>query len=118
MSRAGSTGESLGDPKYAPVYGESMAEARERITRLAGDLAATGRVGLGFPTEYGGQDDNGGSVVAVEMLAHGDLSLMVKVGVQWGLFGGAVQALGTKAHHDRFLPAIMSFVLPGCFAMT
>jgi acyl-CoA oxidase len=110
--------EQLADPKYAPVYGESMTEARERITRLAGDLAATGRVGLGFPTEYGGQDDNGGSVVSVEMLAHGDLSLMVKAGVQWGLFGGAVQALGTKAHHDEFLPDIMSFALPGCFAMT
>jgi acyl-CoA oxidase len=110
--------EQLGDPKYAPVYGESMTEARQRVTRLAGDLAASGRVGLGFPTEYGGQDDNGGSVVSVEMLAHGDLSLMVKAGVQWGLFGGAVQALGTKAHHDEFLPDIMSFALPGCFAMT
>jgi acyl-CoA oxidase len=110
--------ESLGDARYAPVYGESMTEARERVTRLAGDLAATGRVGLGFPTEYGGRDDNGGSVVSVEMLAHADLSLMVKAGVQWGLFGGAVQALGTKAHHDRFLPDIMSFALPGCFAMT
>jgi len=29
------------------------------------------------------------------MLGFGDLSLMVKAGVQWGLFGGAVQLLGT-----------------------
>jgi acyl-CoA oxidase len=110
--------EQLGDAKYAPVYGESMTEARERVTRLSADLATTGRVALGFPVEYGGEGDNGGSVVAVEMLAFADLSLMVKAGVQWGLFGGAVQALGTKAHHDRFLPDIMSFELPGCFAMT
>ncbi|NUT50213.1 MAG: acyl-CoA oxidase, partial [Saccharothrix sp.] len=27
-------------------------------------------------------------------------------------------ALGTAAHHDRYLPAIMSMELPGCFAMT
>ncbi|MGY1735430.1 acyl-CoA dehydrogenase family protein [Geodermatophilus sp. SYSU D00684] len=110
--------EQLGDPKYAPVYGESVQEARERITRLAGELAATGRVGLGFPEEYGGEADAGGSVTSIEMLAFGDLSLMVKAGVQWGLFGGAVQLLGTQRHHDAYLPDIMSFALPGCFAMT
>jgi len=53
---------------------------------------------------------------SIQMLAYADLSLMVKAGVQWGLFGGAVQALGTEVHHRRYLPAIMSFELPGCFA--
>jgi len=110
--------EQLGEAKYAPVYGETGAEARERVTRLSRELAATGRVGLGFPREYGGQDDAGGSVTSIEMLAFGDLSLMVKAGVQWGLFGGAVQALGTKRQHDVYLRDIMSFDLPGCFAMT
>ena len=52
------------------------------------------------------------------MLAYGDLSLMVKAGVQWGLFGGAVQLLGTKRHHEKYLRDVMSFDLPGCFAMT
>jgi acyl-CoA oxidase len=110
--------EHLGDPEFAPVYGETVQEARERITRLAAKLAGTGRVGLGFPVEYGGNDDAGGSVTSIEMLAFGDLSLMVKAGVQWGLFGGAVQLLGTKRHHDAYLRDIMSFALPGCFAMT
>jgi len=110
--------EQLGDPEYAPVYGEHHTEARERVTALAKKLAATGRVALGFPKEYGGSDDAGGSVTSIEMLAFGDLSLMVKAGVQWGLFGGAVQALGSKRQHDAYLPDIMSFDLPGCFAMT
>ncbi|MGY1604048.1 acyl-CoA dehydrogenase family protein [Geodermatophilus sp. SYSU D00815] len=110
--------EHLGDPEFAPVHGETMQEARARVTRLARKLAATGRVGLGFPEEYGGQDDAGGSVAAIEMLAFGDLSLMVKAGVQWGLFGGAVQLLGTQRHHEAYLADIMSFDLPGCFAMT
>ena len=43
---------------------------------------------------------------------------MVKAGVQWGLFGGAVQALGTERHHERYLAPMMSLELPGCFAMT
>ena len=52
------------------------------------------------------------------MLGFGDLSLMVKAGVQWGLFGGAVESLGTKRHHDAHLADIMTATLPGCFAMT
>jgi acyl-CoA oxidase len=110
--------EQLDDAAFAPVYEESMAEARARTTALARALAGTDAVTLGFPAQYGGSDDAGGSVTAVEMLAVRDLSLMVKAGVQWGLFGGAVQALGTQRHHDAYLPAIMAFELPGCFAMT
>ncbi|MEU7524504.1 acyl-CoA dehydrogenase [Saccharothrix sp. NPDC042600] len=81
-------------------------------------LADGGHPLIGFPAEHGGQDDVGGSVVAFEVLGYGDLSLMVKAGVQWGLFGGAVQALGTERHHAEHLPAIMNLDLPGCFAMT
>lgn len=110
--------ENLHDADALPVYGESMAGARERVTRAARRLAGSGLVTLGFPAEYGGADDAGGSVTAIEMLAFTDLSLMVKAGVQWGLFGGAVQALGTDRHHRAYLPDIMSFALPGCFAMT
>ena len=39
-------------------------------------------------------------------------------GVQWGLFGSAVLQLGTKEHHDKWLPGIMSLEIPGAFAMT
>jgi acyl-CoA oxidase len=52
------------------------------------------------------------------MLGYGDLSLLVKAGVQWGLFGGAVQVLGTSRHHDKYLRQIMDGELLGCFAMT
>jgi acyl-CoA oxidase len=110
--------ENLDDPDLLPVYGESVQEARERVSRAAKKLAESGRVGLGFPKEYGGNDDSGGSVTSIEMLAFGDLSLMVKAGVQWGLFGGALQLLGTKEQHDKYLRDVMSFDLPGCFAMT
>ena len=110
--------ENLDDPDFLPVYGETMQEARERVTRAAKKLADSGRVGLGFPKAYGGEDDAGGSTTSIEMLAFGDLSLMVKAGVQWGLFGGAIQLLGTKRQHDAYLRAVMSFDLPGCFAMT
>jgi acyl-CoA oxidase len=110
--------ENLADPDFLPVYGETMQEARERVTRAAGTLAASGRVGFGFPKEFGGEDDAGASVVSIEMLAFADLSLMVKAGVQWGLFGGALQLLGSRRQHEKYLRDVMSFDLPGCFAMT
>jgi acyl-CoA oxidase len=110
--------ENLADPDFLPVYGETMQEARERVTRAAGTLAASGRVGFSFPKEFGGEDDAGASVVSIEMLAFADLSLMVKAGVQWGLFGGALQLLGSRRQHEKYLRDVMSFDLPGCFAMT
>ena len=67
-------------------------------------MAATGQTGMGFPEEYGGGGDIGASIAAFETLAFGDLSVLVKVGVQFGLFGGAILQLGTERHHDG-LPA-------------
>ena len=53
-----------------------------------------------------------------ECLALVDLSLMVKLGVQYSLWGGSVLNLGTEAHRRAYFDDIGSFKLPGCFAMT
>lgn len=91
---------------------------RAAVWDMLGRLAADGHAVHGFPTAVGGRGDIGGSVVSFEMLAFADLSLQVKSGVQWGLFGGAIQALGNPEQHARWLPAVMDLTLPGCFAMT
>jgi acyl-CoA oxidase len=96
----------------------STEQHRERVLAQMLELAKGGLTGRGFLREYGGAGDVGGSIVSIEMLGYGDLSVMVKAGVQWGLFGGAVQALGTQAHHAAYLPSIISGELLGCFAMT
>jgi acyl-CoA oxidase len=96
----------------------STEEHRTLVLEQLRELAKTDGPRLGFAREHGGGGDIGGSVVAFEMLGFGDLSLMVKAGVQWGLFGGAVQLLGTRRHHERYLADIMDVTLPGCFAMT
>ncbi|MGQ0841077.1 acyl-CoA dehydrogenase family protein [Actinokineospora sp.] len=93
-------------------------EHRAHVLAELRALAAAGYPGLGFPKRYGGEGDLGGSITSFEMLGFGDLSLMVKAGVQWGLFGGAVELLGTERHHERYLRAIMDVDVPGCFAMT
>lgn len=93
-------------------------EFRDRVRDVVVEVAATGQTALGFPKEYGGSDDIGAAVAAFETMAFGDLSLLVKIGVQFGLFGGAIQQLGTQRHHDAYLEDIMAGRLLGCFAMT
>lgn len=91
---------------------------RERVRELVVEMAATGQTGMGFPREYGGGGDVGASIAAFETLAFGDLSVLVKVGVQFGLFGGAILHLGTERHHEAHLPDLITGQLMGCFAMT
>ncbi|GGY62741.1 acyl-CoA dehydrogenase family protein [Streptomyces omiyaensis] len=91
---------------------------RERVRDIAVEMAGTGQTGMGFPAAYGGGDDIGASVAAFETLAFGDLSVLVKVGVQFGLFGGAILQLGTARHHDAYLADLVAGRLLGCFAMT
>ncbi|MGI4895335.1 MAG: acyl-CoA dehydrogenase family protein [Janthinobacterium lividum] len=87
---------------------------RERLRRIA----AIGGHEMGFSSRFGGGDSPGRQVAQFEMLGFGDASLMIKSGVQWGLFGGAVQALGTETHHAELLPRLLRLELVGCFAMT
>ncbi|KRF16591.1 acyl-CoA oxidase [Nocardioides sp. Soil797] len=96
----------------------SRDDFRDRVKEVVVEVAATGQTGVGFPSEYGGSDDIGASVAAFETMAFGDLSVLVKIGVQFGLFGGAIQQLGSKHHHDAYLPDTISGKLMGCFAMT
>jgi len=110
--------EFLGRPSSAPYVGHSIEEHRAQVLAWARELAADGRTALGYPVAYGGAGDVGASVAAFETLAFGDLSLLVKLGVQFGLFGGAVLHLGTERHHERYLADIATLRLPGCFAMT
>ena len=102
------------------VDAETMStdDFRDRVRDIVVSLAATGQTGMGFPTEHGGGGDIGASVAAFETLAFGDLSVLVKVGVQFGLFGGAILQLGTKAHHDAYIADLVTGKLMGCFAMT
>jgi acyl-CoA oxidase len=105
-------------PEFAPVGPLPSAEYRERVLEWARTLVSEGLTAPGFPEEYGGQGDPGGNVAGFETIGFGDLSLLVKFGVQFGLFGGAVQQLGTEVHHERYLKRIATLELPGCFAMT
>jgi len=104
-------------PLLIPL-GLGKDEYRERVMDAVRFLAQRGLGSTAFPVDYGGQDDPGASLAIFESLAFGDLSVLIKFGVQFGLFGGSVFQLGTERHHHAYLAAIGRLDLPGCYAMT
>ncbi len=93
-------------------------EYRDRVRDVVVAVAGTGQTTLGLPASVGGSDDVGASVAAFETMGFGDLSALVKIGVQFGLFAGAIQQLGNEEHHAAYLPGAADGSLMGCFAMT
>jgi acyl-CoA oxidase len=107
----------LSRPEFSYQYDLSTAEYRELVLEWTRILADEGFGSIGYPEPFG-DGDLGSFVAAFTTLAHHDLSLLTKFGVQFGLFGGAIARLGTDRHHARYLTDTGSLDLPGCFAMT
>lgn len=110
--------QELSSEVFKPHYTPNTVIARTKVTEQMRIMAANGAAEDGFKKEHGGNGDVGAAVTQIEMLAMSDLSLMVKAGVQWGLFGGAIENLGTKRHHDAYVRKLIDLELLGCFAMT
>jgi len=110
--------EELSNEVFRPHYTPNTVIARTKVMEQMKIMAAHGAAEDGFKKEHGGNGDVAAAVTRIEMLAMSDLSLMVKAGVQWGLFGGAIENLGTERHHQAYVPRIISLDLLGCFAMT
>lgn len=97
----------------APTVEEHRRQVLEWIQRLADkDVAAA------FFKDDFSEVDLTGMVQTFAALSTFDLSLVVKFGVQFGLFGGSTFFLGTERHHKNLLPAIVRGELLGGFAMT
>ncbi len=105
-------------PDLLNPLGLTMDEQRDHTLTQLQRLADSGMPRLGFSEEDGGTGDTGAALTTFEMLGHLDLSVMVKAGVQWGLFGGAIANLGDSETRKKYLPRVMSLELLGCFAMT
>ena len=108
----------LQDPVFAYRPDLDTPAYREQVLHWCERLAEQGLGGLGYPEEHGGDGDMGKFITVFETLAYHDLSLVIKFGVQFGLFGGSIHRLGTEKHHEAYLEPAASLELPGCFAMT
>ena len=106
----------------APVFRASVKrdkdQFRAHVLQQIEFLAKAGYGAMAFPEAYGGTDNMPGYAAIFENMMYVDGSMAIKFGVQFGLFGGSIQKLGTKKHHDAYLTETGAASLLGCFAMT
>ena len=107
----------LADPDILPRTDLDLEQSRARTTEHLQRVLESGMPNHAFRANQGGTGETGRCLTSIEMLGHADLSLMVKSGVQWGLFGGAVGNLGTERHQEM-VGKLMNLEALGCFAMT
>lgn len=98
---------------YKPNYYLSLMEMREitlqRLKALVAQKFFSVRDYISNPRKF---------MASMECLALCDYSFAIKSGVHFTLCGGTIAKLGTKKHHDAYLPGIDNLSLPGCFGMT
>lgn len=108
----------ISDPVFKYYPPDDIKAYREKVLEWSRHLAAQGFGAMAYPRAYGGQDDMAAYFTVMETLSYHDLSLVVKFGVQFGLFGMSILFLGTEKHHKQYLKDAGTLTLPGCFAMT
>ena len=108
----------LNQPDFAWQILRDKDEFRNSILKQVQLLGEAGYGAMAYPPEYGGTGNMPAYAAIFEHLMFVDGSLAVKFGVQFGLFGGSIQKLGTKKHHDHYLTEAGTTKLLGCFAMT
>lgn len=108
----------ISDPAFKYIDPGDLNAYREKVLQWCHHLADQGFGSIAYPKEYGGKDDMAAYFAIMETLSYHDLSLVIKFGVQFGLWGMSVYFLGTEKHHKKYLKDIGTLDIPGCFAMT
>ena len=108
----------ISDPEFRYFHGDNLQARREKVLEWSRLLAKQGFGALAYPESSGGKNDMEAYFTVMETLSYHDLSLVIKFGVQFGLWGMSVYLLGTEKHHKKYLKKIGTLELPGCFAMT
>ena len=95
-----------------------VTEYREKVLHWCQILADNDLSAYAYPVANGGKNDIEGYFAIMETLSYHDLSLVIKFGVQFGLWGMSILSLGTEKHYKKYLKDVGTLALPGCFAMT
>jgi acyl-CoA oxidase len=105
-------------PEFQYYNGTDVAEYRNLVLSWTRQIADTGMGRIFMSRTVGGEENLPKFMAAFETLGFHDVNLVIKVGIQFGLFAGSIQRLGTEYHHKKYLPDAASARLLGCFAMT
>jgi len=105
-------------PEFRHFEGPDLHEYRRQVLIWLRTISDAGLGRLFLPPELGGEANLRKLMAVVEVLSFHDGSLLIKLGVQFGLFGGSIHQLGTGYHHQKYLPKATACQLFGGFAMT
>lgn len=105
-------------PEFAYETSTDIHVYREKVYQWCKILADENLGNMAYPKAYGGGENIADYFAIMETLSYHDLSLVIKFGVQFGLWGMSVMFLGTEKHYLKYLKDIGSLAIPGCFAMT
>ena len=108
----------ISQPEFAYETSTDVTVYRNKVYEWCQILAKENLGNMAYPKQYGGGENIADYFAVMETLSYHDLSLVIKFGVQFGLWGMSVFSLGTAKHHEKYLKDIGSLKLPGCFAMT
>jgi acyl-CoA oxidase len=108
----------ISSPEFAYENTTDVAVYREKVLEWCQILADKNLGNRAFPKKYGGGENLAEYFAIMETLSFHDLSLVIKFGVQFGLWGMSIYSLGTEKHYKKYLNKIGKLELPGCFAMT
>jgi acyl-CoA oxidase len=108
----------ISKPEFAYETSTDTTVYRAKVYEWCKILAKENLGNMAYPKQYGGGENIADYFAIMETLSYHDLSLVIKFGVQFGLWGMSVQSLGTEKHYSKYLKDIGSLKLPGCFAMT
>ena len=105
-------------PEFAYETSTDIQVYRQTVYNWCKILAGENLGNMAYPKQYGGGENIADYFAIMETLSYHDLSLVIKFGVQFGLWGMSVQSLGTEKHYAKYLKDIGTLKIPGCFAMT
>jgi len=96
----------ISSPEFALDIPENIMEYREKVLEWSKSLSKHNLGAYAYPKEHGGKDDIEGYFSVMETLSYHDLSLVIKFGVQFGLWGMSILSLGTEKHYKKYLKDI------------
>lgn len=108
----------ISSPEFAYETSTDIHVYREKVLDWCNILAEKNLGNRAYPKKYGGGENLAEYFAIMETLSYHDLSLVIKFGVQFGLWGMSIQSLGTDKHYKKYLEKVGKLEIPGCFAMT
>lgn len=109
--------EQLNREEALPMIEGSVEEIRAALLEKVKMVAASGMMQTAFSKANGGSGEAHVGILGLDLLGQFNGSLAIKSGVQFGLWGGAVDVLGTERHRE-YAQGAMDLSKLGSYGMT